>query len=67
MLRYMYSRSQRLWCDGVCAEMFSPNFSALDFPWWEYNGTSFHSQHYLLWLGLTPRAGVPAALAYLKR
>ena len=32
--------------DGVCAE--TP-------------GASFHSQHYLLWLGLTPHAGVPKA------
>ena len=52
MLATMYS-SQHLWCDGICAQ--TPNAS-----------TSYHTQHFLLWLGLTPSSEVPFALTYLQ-
>ncbi len=51
MVKGMWDRGRGLWCDGLCAE--------------QPRGT-FHSQHYLLWLGATPDDGVPEALAYLK-
>ena len=52
MLARMYLPGTGMWCDGVCAATG--------------NHASFHSQHYLLSLGVTPDQGVPAALAYLK-
>ena len=66
MLRHLFSEREQLWCDGVCAEMYSPQDSVEDMAWWGYNGTSFHSQHYPLSLGITPEAAIPAAQRYLQ-
>mmetsp|Transcript_74304 Transcript_74304/g.204719 ORF Transcript_74304/g.204719 Transcript_74304/m.204719 type:complete len:467 (+) Transcript_74304:1483-2883(+) len=51
MLAAMFEPASGLWCDGLCAES---------------RHASFHAQHYALWLGLTPEAAVPSALAYLR-
>ena len=51
MLELMYSNATGLWCDGLCANT---------------SHTSFHAQHFPLWLGVTPDAGVKQALGALK-
>jgi len=51
MLATMYTKGG-MWCDGLCSSTSS---------------TSYHAQHFPLWLGLTPDSGVITALAYLKR
>lgn len=53
MMQRMYDSSSRMWCDGICTSM--------------RNHASFHSQHYLLSLGITPDTEVEHALAYLNR
>ena len=45
-----------LWCDGLCDGAGGAGGGG---------HVSFHPQHYLLWLGLTPSSGVPPALSYL--
>jgi alpha-L-rhamnosidase len=52
MLKLMYSENSGLWCDGLCSVT--------------KNNTSFHAQHFPLWLGITPDAGVKKALAAIK-
>jgi len=57
MLNTMWSASDGMWCDGVCSD--------------SYHGKSmspgtFHSQHYALYMGVTPDEHVPVALEYLK-
>jgi hypothetical protein len=51
MLGAMYQTTTGMWCDGLCSSTSS---------------TSFHAQHYPLWLGITPDSGVEAAVRYLQ-
>merc|ERR1712137_201950 len=51
MLSHMYNASTGLWCDGICARNAS---------------STFHAQHFPLWLGVTPPSGVAAAVAYIS-
>jgi len=54
MLRRMYNSGDHRWCDGLCDGR-------------ETSNPSFHSQHYPLWLGLTPEEGVSWSLEYLAK
>jgi hypothetical protein len=51
MLTQMYNAESGLWCDGMCSNTTS---------------ATFHTQHFLLWLGITPETGVKKALITLK-
>ena len=52
MLAQMYHNESGMWCDGICTATA--------------NHSTFHSQHFLLSLGLTPESGVGSALTYLR-
>jgi len=74
MLALMYNHSSGLWCDGMCQLSAGEIQSAAACNNATYPSTicsntssqSFHSQHYTLWLGVTPDAGVQRAISYLK-
>eukprot|EP00931_Biecheleriopsis_adriatica_P003616 TRINITY_DN105414_c0_g1_i1.p1 TRINITY_DN105414_c0_g1~~TRINITY_DN105414_c0_g1_i1.p1 ORF type:complete len:845 (-),score=124.72 TRINITY_DN105414_c0_g1_i1:52-2586(-) len=51
MLKQMY-RVDGMWCDGVCSS--TP-------------AATFHSQHFPMFLSITPEYGIPAALKYLQQ
>ena len=51
MLNLMYDSSNGFFCDGLCSETSSPG--------------TYHSQHYPLWLGVTPEKDLDVAYKYL--
>eukprot|EP00948_MAST-09A_sp_MAST-9A-sp1_P003961 g3961.t1 len=53
MLVHMYNNKTGMWCDGVCHDTWSRS--------------TFHTQHYLLWLGLTPDHMTSVPHAYLAK
>jgi hypothetical protein len=56
MLSLMYNNETGLWCDGICGGATCKHDDAGCTN--QTTSTSFHSQHYTLWLGITPDAGV---------
>ena len=51
MLNLMYDTTKGFFCDGLCSETSSPG--------------TFHSQHYPLWLGVTPEKDIYGVYKYL--
>lgn len=55
MLSLMYNNDTGLWCDGICGSKTCEYGTGCTN---ETTSTSFHSQHYTLWLGITPDEGI---------
>lgn len=51
----MYNNVTGLWCDGICGSRTCKQGTGCTN---ETASTSFHSQHYTLWLGITPDEGI---------